>query len=170
MAEKKERATRKMRLYMAISKVILEMDDGNFDSVTTSSAILQGLFADFCDAHDDGDSIETSVTYCDEVFDRYRYTMRQLRIMASLELAPEPQHPQNGPAMTPSFVEALDLPRIGIDTPAAKTSGPECVPEPQRLRNDAAMMSSFVQAVDLPPIEIDTPAVETSDLERVTEP
>ena len=71
----------------------------------------------FCAAHDayvltliDGDSIESSVTYCDEVFDRYRSTMRQLRIMTSVELAPEPQRLWNDSAMTSSFVQALDLP------------------------------------------------------------
>ena len=166
MAEKKERATQKMRLYMAISKVIFEMDDGNVDSVTTSSANLQGLFADFCAAHDayvltltDGDSIETSVTYCDEVFDRYRSTMRQLRIMASVELAPEPQRLWNDSAMTSSFVQALDLPPIEIDTPAVDTSDLECVTELQHPRDDSAMTSSFVQAHEIPRIEVTTPAV-----------
>ena len=166
MAEKKERATQKMHLYMAISKVVLDMDDGNVDSASTSSANLQGLYADFCAAHDayvltltDGDSIESSVTYCDEVFDRYRSTMRQLRIMASVELAPEPQRLLNDSAMTSSFVQALDLPPIEIDTPAVETSDLERVTEPQHPRDDSAMTSSFVQAHELPRIEITTPAV-----------
>ena len=167
MAEKKERATQKMRLYMAISKVVLDMDDGNVDSASTSSANLQGLYADFCAAHDayvltltDGDSIESSVTYCDEVFDRYRSTMRQLRIMASVELAPEPQRLLNDSAMTSSFVQALDLPPIEIDTPAVETSDLERVTEPQHPRDDSAVTSSsFVQAHEIPRIEITTPAV-----------
>ena len=166
MAEKKERATQKMHLYMAISKVVLDMDDGNVDSASTSSANLQGLYADFCAAHDayvltltDGDSIESSVTYCDKVFDRYRSIMRQLRIMASVELAPEPQRLRNDSAMTSSFVQALDLPPIEIDTPAVETSDLERVTEPQHPRDDSAMTSSFVQAHELPRIEITTPAV-----------
>ena len=98
MTEKKDRATQKMRLSTAISKVIPEMDDGNVDSVNMSSANLRGLFTEFCAAQDayvltltNGNAIETSVTYYDEVFNKYRSTMRQVRtFMASPEQATEP--------------------------------------------------------------------------------
>ena len=120
------------------------MDDGNVDSVNTSSANLQGLFTDFCAAHDayvltltDGDAIETSVTYYDEVFNKYRSTMRQVRtFMASPEQATEPQHPHSDSAVTSSLVQALNLPRLEI----AKFSGD--------VRDYHTFMTVFKQCVE----------------------
>ena len=106
--------------------ITLMMDDRDLDGVKNASAELKTLFNEFNSAHDavvltleDRDAIETAVKYYDAVFDKYRSIMSKIRTFTvDPERVLEPLHPQNDSAMTSSFVQAHELPRIEITTPA----------------------------------------------------